>query len=229
MNKALSAIFLKDEMTRASCAMKNFVEFRRESGNGFAKFLVEFNNRVRKVKKYKLVLDDGLMAYFLLTTANLSDDHEKLVRATASLNSDDMKDKLQKVFGQFDGNDEDTQTGTLPVKEQCLLTKGYNQRRSSRGGCSGHKGGWSQQNSSRGFGQNQDSGQRGDQYSSQGGHIIAVKDVLVWVEVNVSITQTHLMWKAISCGATNATAQNISWMIVLTGMLRMAKWLSILH
>ena len=63
------------------------------------------------------MLDDGLMAYFLLTAANLSHDHERLVRATASLNSDDMKDKLQKVFGEFDGNDVDLQIGTLPVKE----------------------------------------------------------------------------------------------------------------
>ena len=166
MIEALDGVFLKDETTRAFCAIKNFVEFRRESGTGFAKFLVEFNNRVRELKKYKLVLDDGLMAYFPLTAANLSHDHERLVRATESLNSGDMKDKLQKVFGDFDGNNVDMQIGTLPVKEKCLFTKGYNRRRSSRGGCSGQRGGWSQQNSSRAFGQNQDSG---DEYSSQRG------------------------------------------------------------
>ena len=118
------------------------------------------------MKKYKLVLDDGLMAYFLLTAANLSHYHERLVRATASLNSDDIKDKLQKVFGEFDGNDVDMQIGTLPVKEECLFTKGYNRQGSNRGGHSCHRG-WSQQNSCRGFGKNQDSGQRGDQCSSQ--------------------------------------------------------------
>ena len=69
--EALDGVFLKDEMTRAFCAIKNFVEFQCKSGTGFAKFLVEFNNRVREVKKYKLVLDDGLAAYFLLTAANL--------------------------------------------------------------------------------------------------------------------------------------------------------------
>ena len=157
--EALDGVFLKDETTRAFCAIKNFIEFRRESRTGFAKFLVEFNNRVQEVKKYKLVLDHGLMAYFLLTAANLSHDHERLVRATASLNSDDMKDKLQKVFGEYDGNEVNMQIGTLPVKEECLLSKGYNWRRSSRGGHSSHRGGWSQQNSSQGFGQNQDSGQ----------------------------------------------------------------------
>ena len=167
--KALDGIFLKDETTCVFCAIKNFVEFRCESGTGFAKFLVEFNRRVREVKKYKLVLDDRLMAYFLLTAANLSDDHERLVRATATLNSGDMKYKLQKVFGEFDGNDVHMQIGTLPVKEECLFTKGYNRWRSSCGGRSGQRGGWYQQNSSRGFGQNQDSGQGGDQYSSQHG------------------------------------------------------------
>ena len=38
------------------------------------------------------------------------------------------------------------------------------------------------------------------------GHII----VLVWIEAKINITQTHLMQKAISCGAMNTTAQNIS-------------------
>ena len=138
--EALDGIFLKDEMTRAFCAIKNFVEFQCESRTGFAKFLVEFNDRVQEVKKYKLVLDDGLMAYFLLTAANLSHDHERLDRATASLNSGDMKDKLQKVFGEFDGNDVDMEIGTLPLKEECSFTKGYNQRRSSCGGRSGQRG-----------------------------------------------------------------------------------------
>ena len=40
------------------------------------------------------------------------------------------------------------------------------------------------------------------------GYIIVVKDMLVWI--NVSIIQTHLMQKAISCGAMNVTAKNIS-------------------
>ena len=44
--EALDGVFLKDEMTSAFRAMKNFVEFRCESGTGFAKLLVEFNNRV---------------------------------------------------------------------------------------------------------------------------------------------------------------------------------------
>ena len=120
--ESLDAIYLKDETTRAFCALKSFIEFRREGRQAFPKFLLEFNNRYREIKKYKLKLDDGVLAYFLLAAANLSDDHERLVRATSKLEFDGVKDKLQKVFGEFgdgalDGSD------TLPVKEEsCLYT-----------------------------------------------------------------------------------------------------------
>ena len=136
--EALDKVYLKDETTRAFCAIKNFIEYRRESGYGFAKFFVEFNNRHLELTKHKLKFDDGLMGYFLLTAANLSDDHERLVRATAKLDFEDVRDKLQKVFGEFDGNDEKQEgSGALPVKEECLYTR-YGQRgRSNRGSYSG--------------------------------------------------------------------------------------------
>eukprot|EP00794_Sanderia_malayensis_P014649 gene14649-16167_t len=92
----LDKVYLKEETTRAFCAVKAFVEFRRESGMNFTKFLVEFNNRYRELKKYKLDLNDGLCGYFLLASANLSADHERLVRATAKLSFED--DKLQKLL-----------------------------------------------------------------------------------------------------------------------------------
>ena len=172
---ALDEIFLKDETTRAFCAIKNFIEYRRESGQGFSKFLVDFNNRHRELTKYKLKFDDGLMAYFLLAAANLSNDHERLVRATASLKFDDMKDKMQQVFGEFDGTDSGTQGATLPIKEECLYTKGepeqeeclytkgYNHQR-GRGGRGGYRGGH-RGNPNRQFGQNQDYNR--DQHQSQ--------------------------------------------------------------
>ena len=120
--EALDKVYLKDETTRAFCAIKNFIEYRRESGYGFAKFFVEFNNRHLELAKHKLKFEDGLMGYFLLTAANLSDDHERLVRATAKLDFEGVRDKLQKVFGEFDGNDETQEgSGALPIKEECLL------------------------------------------------------------------------------------------------------------
>ena len=55
----LDKVYLKDETTRAFCAIKNFIEFRRESGQGFAKFYVEFNSRYLELGKYNLKLLDS--------------------------------------------------------------------------------------------------------------------------------------------------------------------------
>ena len=99
LNK-LDEVFQSDETTRAYHAFKEFVEYRRSSGENFSTFIVEYEKRYREVKRYKLDLPTGVQAFFLLQAANLSSDLEKLVRATARLDYLDMKDKLQKVFGE---------------------------------------------------------------------------------------------------------------------------------
>ena len=141
--KELDKVYLKDETTRAFCAFRAFVEFRRESGMDFTKFLVEFNNRYREVRKYKMELGDGVLAYFLLVAANLSTEHERLVRATAKLTFEDVKEKLQKVFGEFGDKEGEMNTGMLPVKEECLYSRGF-----QRGG---RRGGFSQRGNSSSF------------------------------------------------------------------------------
>ena len=123
--QVLDGVFLKDETTCAFCAIKAFIELRRESGQSFSKFILEFGTRYREIEKYKMKFEDGMMAYFLLAAANLSPDHERLVRATSTLKFDDMKEKLQKVFGEFDDGLNEINCGTLPVKEECLVTKGF--------------------------------------------------------------------------------------------------------
>ena len=154
----LDKVYLKDQTTRAFNAIKAFVHYKRESVQPFAKFLVEFNNKYREVKKHNLNFDDGILAFFLLMAANLTDDHERLVRATAQLSFDDMKDKLQKVFGEFDGND-DSKLPVKDVKEECLYARndysrgrgppqrgyaGARYSRNYRGRGAGGRGGFSQ-------------------------------------------------------------------------------------
>ena len=138
----LDKIYLKDETTRAFCAIKSFIEYRRTQEQTFTKFMVEFNNRLREVKKHNLDFDDGILAFFLLMAANLTEDHERLVRATATLTFQDMKDKLQKVFGEFDMKDGQMQESKMAVKEECFFARGYNQQRGRGRGRGGSQ--WSQ-------------------------------------------------------------------------------------
>ena len=57
---------------------------------------------------------------------NLTDDHERLVRATAQLTFDDIMDKIQKVFGEFDSTKEsELHESKLPVKEECFYAKEF--------------------------------------------------------------------------------------------------------
>lgn len=51
------------------------MEFCREDGKSFPKYLLEFNNGYREVKKYKLSYEDEVLSCFLLAAANIPSDH----------------------------------------------------------------------------------------------------------------------------------------------------------
>ena len=53
-----------------------------------------------------------------MQAANLTPDHEKLVRTAAKLEYKDMREKIQKVFGETGDNVIDC----IPVKTDCLYT-----------------------------------------------------------------------------------------------------------
>ena len=74
--KLLDAVYLKDSATRAFCAFKDFVEYRRGSGDSFSTFIVEFEKRNREIVKHEMTLPTGAQAYFLLQAANLTIDNE---------------------------------------------------------------------------------------------------------------------------------------------------------
>ena len=61
-------------------------------------FMVEFEKRYRGVEKHDMKLPTGAKAYFLLQAVNLRIENERLARATAKLNLEDMKNQIQNVF-----------------------------------------------------------------------------------------------------------------------------------
>ena len=128
----LDSVYLKDTATQAYCAFRDFVQYKRGSGESFATFIVEFEKRYRLVEHHKMVLPTGAKAYFLLEAANLTIDNERLARATAKLDYDDMKTQIQKVFGDNTGDASDA----LPVKSEEVL---YTRNR-GRGGYRGRGG-----------------------------------------------------------------------------------------
>lgn len=127
--RLLDAVYLKDYATQAYCAFRDFIEYRRNSGETFAVFIVEFEKRYRDVKKHDMKLPTGARAYFLLQTANLTTDNERLARTTANLDYEDMKNQIQKVFSVTAGNAE----CTLPFKTEDCNYASYRGRSGIRG------------------------------------------------------------------------------------------------
>ena len=62
-------------------------------------FLNEHMCRYDKTKSFGNIMSDDILAYHLLTSANLSEQREQL--AKADLKFDTMKDQLKKIFGDL--------------------------------------------------------------------------------------------------------------------------------
>ena len=98
----LDKLYLKDKLQLSYQAYDNFRKFTRPTDMPIADFVVEFERLYNKAKAHEMILPDGILAYEFLNNANISDSHEKLIRATMTeLSYKSMKEQLRKVFGDL--------------------------------------------------------------------------------------------------------------------------------
>ena len=91
----LDNLFLKDKLQLAYTSYDNFEKFRRPSDMSMADYVAEFERLYNKSKVYEMVLPEGILAYKFLNNANLSDTHDKLIRATMTdLTYNSMKNQV---------------------------------------------------------------------------------------------------------------------------------------
>ena len=65
-----------------------------------SEYINEFERKYNKSKSHGSLMSPDILAYHLLNSANISDEHKKLARATTTnLTFDDMKNKLKRIFG----------------------------------------------------------------------------------------------------------------------------------
>ena len=126
----LDQVFLKDENTRAFYAFQEFYDYRRGDGDSYETFIVKFEQLHAKLNEYKMVLPDGVKAFFILRAANISEENDRLVcTAAGALSYEEVKDKIKKIFGNFSGDDE----LEPPVKEEVMYNTSYNTQNNNRG------------------------------------------------------------------------------------------------
>ena len=111
---ALDLLYLKDDISTGFTAFEDFVSYRRPSGTSIQDFCIEFNIKASRCEEYKMKLPDGVLAYYLLKCANLSDEQTHICKATCSnLTMKDMTDQIKRVTstaGRSDKTDSEPQS-----------------------------------------------------------------------------------------------------------------------
>ena len=95
----LDKLYAKDETCTAYESYEKFEKFIRPSNMSMTDYIIKFELLHNKAKSHKMSIDDGVLAYHLLNSANLSENHKELVRATVKeMKYSNMKEQLKKVF-----------------------------------------------------------------------------------------------------------------------------------
>ena len=100
----LDKLYEKDQTQSIFTAIDNFLSYRRPKDVSMEEYVREFNqkhkNLVQRRNKGK-IFEDGILAYFLLHHANLSDTQKTLIRATVTdLSYEKMEVQLKRAYGE---------------------------------------------------------------------------------------------------------------------------------
>ena len=95
----LDTLFQEDTTQSALAAYDKFEKYIRPSEMSITDYLIEFERMTAKLIVHKITLPEPVLAYRALRSANLSDENEKLIRATVTnLTFTDMATQLKKVM-----------------------------------------------------------------------------------------------------------------------------------
>ena len=138
----LDEVYLADKNTRAYTAFQNFYKCKRESGETFEQFIIKFERLYSELVNHDLTLPEGIKAFFVLNSANLTDEMEKLARATTTeLTYKAMKDQIKKICGTTVSQGNDDFQSAPPIKDEVLFTHGRGGYRGRGRGGKGGRGG----------------------------------------------------------------------------------------
>ena len=77
--KRLDELYLEDTMQTAYLAYQNFETFKRPETMNMKDYLVKFEQLYTKIKDHQMILPDGVLAYRVLNSANLSNEQMTFV------------------------------------------------------------------------------------------------------------------------------------------------------
>ena len=97
----LDKVFLRDDKDKAYEAYKSFDTFQRQENMSMTDYIVEFDKRYNKSKKYEMSLPEAVLAFKILDNAGLtSKDRQLALTASSDIKYGPMKSALQRIFGE---------------------------------------------------------------------------------------------------------------------------------
>lgn len=108
----LDELYLKDKSQSGFTAYEDFTNYRRPSHISIQDYLVEFNLKYSRLKTFDMKLPEGILAYYVLKCANLTEEQSNICRATcSSLTYKDMRSQIEKVTSNTNTSCADTSHG----------------------------------------------------------------------------------------------------------------------
>lgn len=96
----LDSVFLKEEKDRQYEAYTEFDRIDRRGDTSMMDYIIEFERRYNKLRKFKMELPDAVLAFKLLDTAGLNvKDKQLALTACSTVTFDNMKSALKRIFG----------------------------------------------------------------------------------------------------------------------------------
>ena len=118
----LDKIYEPEINLRICAALDKFESFRRAPSCNMSDFILDFDRLHNMVKTHKITYPDGVLAYRLMKAANMSSEHEKLLRATVTTGEwsyDSVLNQLRKIFNDIShvkSNNENILPFERPIK-----------------------------------------------------------------------------------------------------------------
>jgi len=116
--RELDKVFLREEKDRAYEAYSEFDQISREDGVSMVDYIVDFEQKYNRIKKFDMVLPDAVLAFKLLDTAGLDiKDKQLALTACGKHTFVDMKSGLKRIFGEKT----EKKAGAITVKQDAAF------------------------------------------------------------------------------------------------------------
>ena len=116
----LDKVYGQEDNQKICAVLEKFESFKRSPNMTMSQFTLDFERLHNRVKEYGITYPDGVLAYRMMKSANMSKDHEQLLRATIESGKWSYKavqEQSRKIFNDITSVTPDNPENVIKVEE----------------------------------------------------------------------------------------------------------------